>query len=82
MEYSRNLKYTEESKYDIFKNNFYNLITNKYQEKFDYIYDWTTENEFKKRKKKYINNLNNRNDENHFEKEEESIKNIEIKNLK
>ena len=34
----------------------------------------------KKEKKKYINNLNNRNDENHFEKEEESIKNIEIKN--
>ena len=79
LEYTRNLEYTEEPKYDIFKNNFYNLITNKYQEKFDYIYDWTTENELKKRKKKYINNLNDNNDENHYEKEEESIKNIEIK---
>ena len=50
LEYSRNLEYTEQPKYDKLKNKFYNLVCNKMGESFDYIYDWTTENDIKKRK--------------------------------
>ena len=50
LEYSRNLEYTEEPKYDKFKNKFYNLICNKMGEAFDFVYDWTTEYDLKKRK--------------------------------
>ena len=42
LEYAKNLEYTEEPKYD--------LVTNKMEENFDYIYDWTTPNDIKKRK--------------------------------
>ena len=50
LEYSRNLEYTEQPKYDKLKNKFYNLVCNKMGESFDYVYDWTTENDLKKRK--------------------------------
>ena len=50
LEYSRNLEYTEEPKYEKLKNKFYVLICNKMNESFDYVYDWTTENDLKKRK--------------------------------
>jgi serine/threonine protein kinase len=50
LEYSRNLEYTEEPKYDKFKEKFYNLVCNKLGESFDYVYDWTTESDLKKRK--------------------------------
>ena len=50
LEYSRNLSYTEDPKYDKFKNKFYNLVCNKMGSAFDFIYDWTTENDIKKRK--------------------------------
>ena len=50
LEHCRNLEYTEEPKYDKFKNKFYNLVKNKLKEKFDYIYDWTTEKDLKNRK--------------------------------
>ena len=55
IEYCRNLEYTEEPNYEKFKNKFYNLVQNKLEENFDYIYDWTTENDLLKRK----NNFNN-----------------------
>ena len=50
LEYAKNLEYTEEPKYEKYKNKFYNLVTNKLEENFDYIYDWTTPNDIKKRK--------------------------------
>ena len=50
LEYAKNLEYTEEPKYEKYKNKFYNLVTNKMEENFDYIYDWTTPNDIKKRK--------------------------------
>jgi len=50
LEYSRNLEYTEEPKYDKYKEQFYNLVCNKLGESFDYVYDWTTESDLKKRK--------------------------------
>ena len=50
LEYSRNLEYTEEPKYDQYKEKFYNLVCDKLGESFDYVYDWTTESDLKKRK--------------------------------
>ena len=50
LEYSRNLEYTEEPKYDKLKNKFYNLVCNKMGETFNFVYDWTTEIDLKKRK--------------------------------
>ena len=50
LEYSRNLEYTEEPKYDKYKEQFYNLVCNKLGESFDYVYDWTNESDLKKRK--------------------------------
>ena len=49
VEYTRNLDYEEEPKYEKFRNKFYNLICKKRGESFDYIYDWTTESDIKKR---------------------------------
>jgi serine/threonine protein kinase len=54
LEYAKNLEYTEEPKYEKYKNKFYNLVTNKLEENFDYIYDWTTESDIKKRKDEII----------------------------
>ena len=50
MEYSRNLEYKEEPKYEKLRNKFYNLVCNKLGESFDFVYDWTTESDLKKRK--------------------------------
>jgi serine/threonine protein kinase len=49
VEYTRNLDYEEEPKYEKYRNKFYNLICKKRGESFDYIYDWTTESDLKKR---------------------------------
>ena len=49
VEYSRKLGYEEEPKYEKYKNKFYDLICNKRGESFDYIYDWTTKADLKKR---------------------------------
>ena len=49
LEYSRNLEYTEEPKYEKLRNKFYDLVCNKMGDSFDFIYDWTTENDLKKR---------------------------------
>ena len=78
IDYCRNLEYTEEPKYDKFKNKFYNLVKNKLKENFDYIYDWTTKNDLKKRK--LINKNNNINNENESKIEEDKMDdNVEIK---
>ena len=50
VEYTRGLDYEENPDYDNLKNKFFNLVTKKNNENFDYIYDWTTENDLKKRK--------------------------------
>ena len=49
VEYTRNLDYEEEPAYEKYRNKFYNLICNKRGESFDYVYDWTTESDLKKR---------------------------------
>ena len=48
--YSKKLGYTEEPRYDLFKNKFVDFVVNQSKEKFDYIFDWTTESDIKKRK--------------------------------
>ena len=50
VEYTRKLDYEEQPEYDNLKNKFYNLVVKKNNENFDYIYDWTTESDLKKRK--------------------------------
>ena len=53
VEYTRNLEYTEQPDYDMLRNKFVNLVK-KNGETFDYIYDWTTESDLKKRKEEVI----------------------------
>ena len=53
VEYTRNLDYYEQPDYDMLRNKFFNLVTKKNGESFDYIYDWTTESDIKKRKIEY-----------------------------
>ena len=54
--YTRNLDYLEEPNYDNLRNLFYNYVTNEMNESFDFIYDWTTTFDIKKRKD-YNNDL-------------------------
>ena len=54
VEYTRNLEYTEQPDYEMLRNKFVNLVTKKNGENFDYIYDWTTESDLKKRKDETI----------------------------
>jgi serine/threonine protein kinase len=56
LEYARNLEYTETPKYEKLKSSFYNLVCNKIGESFDFVYDWTTESDLKKRKSIHDNN--------------------------
>ena len=44
------MEYTEQPDYDRLKSSFYNLVTKKMGENFDFKYDWTTESDLKKRK--------------------------------
>ena len=48
------MDYEEEPKYDELKNKFYNLVVKKNGENFDFVYDWTTESDKKKRKDENI----------------------------
>ena len=50
VEYTRNLEYIEQPDYNMLRNKFVNLVSKKIGESFDYIYDWTTESDLKKRK--------------------------------
>ena len=49
IDYTRNLGYSENPNYGILKKNFVNLVREKMCENFDFIYDWTTKVELKKR---------------------------------
>ena len=57
LEYAKNLEYTEQPNYELYKNKFYNLVCNKLGESFDYIYDWTTESDIRKRKNDLNSNI-------------------------
>jgi serine/threonine protein kinase len=57
VEYTRNLEYTEQPDYDRLKSSFFNLVTKKMGELFDFRYDWTTESDMKKRKENDIIDL-------------------------
>ena len=49
VDYTRNLGYNENPKYEKLKNNFICLIREKMNENFDFVYDWTTKTDLKKR---------------------------------
>lgn len=53
VEYTKRMGYIEEPKYDLFKKKFLNYVVNRRKEKFDYVYDWTTEKDIKKRKEQF-----------------------------
>ncbi len=50
VEDTRNLEYTDTPKYDEYKNKFYDLVTKKNGQSFDFVYDWTTDSDIRKRK--------------------------------
>ena len=50
MDYVKNLEYEENPDYNKLRRNFFFLITKKMEDKFDLIYDWTTQSDLKKRK--------------------------------
>ena len=53
VKYAKGLKYSEEPKYDELKNKFVDWVVNQKKEKFDYVFDWTTKDDIKKRKEKF-----------------------------
>ena len=53
VKYAKNLGYTECPDYERLKRNFQFLVCDKRNEKFDYIYDWTTAEDVSLRSKKY-----------------------------
>ena len=48
--YTRNLEYTQQPDYNMLKRMLFELVTKKMEDVFDFIYDWTTESDLKKRK--------------------------------
>ena len=87
IDYTRNLGYTESPNYDKLRKNFINVVTKTLKEDFDFIYDWTTQNDIKKRKnnnmileisKKYTKTEQNENekDKNDFYDEKSKSSNI------
>ena len=53
IEYTRNMEYEEEPDYDKLRDYFLDVLDKK-NELFDYIYDWSTEEEKRMRKKEYL----------------------------
>ena len=51
IDYTKNLGYTENPDYDKLRKRFINVVVQTLGEKFDFIYDWTTQSDLKKRKK-------------------------------
>ena len=82
VDYTKNLGYSENPDYEKLKKNFIVLVREKMCENFDFIYDWTTKNDIKKRAINNENILLDGNDNNNNEKEEnnKSILNKEQKN--
>ena len=77
VKYSKTLKYYEEPKYDELKNKFVDFVTNVKNEKFDFIYDWTTTKDLELRKEEFnitcekINTKDNKNKNNKIDKVDE-----------
>jgi len=57
VEYTRNLGYEEEPNYDRLRCLFLNLVCDKMGDNFDFIYDWTTSSDLKKRKEENYNDI-------------------------
>ena len=53
IDYTRNLKYTEEPDYDMLKRKLMSLVVDDMNDSFDYVYDWTTQDDISKRRKEY-----------------------------
>ena len=66
LNYVRQLKFDEEPNYENYRDLFLNVMTKK-KIKFDYVYDWTTEKEIKKREL-YSKNTDYSYDDNHKKK--------------
>jgi serine/threonine protein kinase len=80
IDYTKNLGYTENPDYDKLRKKFINVVLHTVKEKFDFVYDWTTQNDIKRRKK---NNLILEADEKYFKKENEKEKvELSFDNLK
>ena len=83
IDYTKNLGYEENPDYERLRKNFINIVIKTLGENFDFVYDWTTKNDIKKRKniddmilkikKKY--NINNKNEK------EMDISNISPNNI-
>jgi serine/threonine protein kinase len=56
VDYTRHLDYEEEPNYDRLRALFSNLVCEEMGQNFDYIYDWTTQSDLKKRKEENYNN--------------------------
>jgi hypothetical protein len=50
IDYTRNLGYSENPDYEKLRKNFINIVIKTLKDKFDFVYDWTTKNDIKKRK--------------------------------
>ena len=50
IDYTRNLGYSENPDYEKLRKNFINIVIKTLKDKFDFVYDWTTQNDIKKRK--------------------------------
>ena len=91
VDYTRNLAYAENPDYDKLRKNFINVVTKTEGEKFDFIYDWTTSSDIKKRKnieelttvieKTNLNNKVKDKEKNNSEDSYESENNEENKNI-
>ena len=57
IEYTRNMEYIEEPAYENLRQNFLKVLE-KEKEEFDYIYDWSTEEEKKLRRKEFLEEAN------------------------
>jgi serine/threonine protein kinase len=72
VEYTKKLDYYEQPDYEMLKSKFFNLVTKTNGEAFDYIYDWTTESDLKKRKVEYPDLAPSTNEKKSTQKEMES----------
>ena len=80
IDYTRNLAYAENPDYDKLRKNFINVVTKTEGETFDFIYDWTTPGDIKKRKNvdkltQGIGNINLKNTEKENSKSDLSSEN-------
>ena len=79
VKYAKGLKYSEEPKYDELKKNFVDWVVNQKKEKFDYIYDWTTKEDIKKRKEEINITCDNLDENNKGKKRKSKMSKIEEK---